>query len=209
MGGSTLQWRIMVRTLLLEKGWTEYSDNTPCPADVSKGVYIIIAKSICGNAVETTIDVPEGDGVGAWKMMEEKYQSNRPTRKYQLLRSVPTQRCDDGDVPGWIQKKENYCAELERIGITIENVLMSSIMNWLPEEYAAVADRTELPNVTALKHTVLDKHDRLNAHAEEGMMDLPMANTISAEDAWPRQASGSTKWKDKGKGNGGRKTGCE
>ena len=83
----------------------------------------------------------------------------------------------------------------------MQNVLMSAVMNLLPKEYEAVADRTELTSVAALKNAILDKHDRLNAQAEAGGPDVPMAHN-TMDEASVQYAKGKDMWNKKGKNKG-------
>ena len=188
-------FRFQVRAYGLARGWTHGLDRGVLSEEQSAEVYVLLATHVTGQAVETILGVTEGDGIEAWNKLEERYRSNRPTRKYQLLKDLLTKRCEDGNIAEWVQRKENQFEELKRIDVKMEDVLMSAVMNLLPHEYEAVADRMDYTNMSALKNAIRDKEDRLLAKMEVGLADVPMANAM-------RAMYGSEKGKNKGKGKG-------
>ena len=62
----------------------------------SREVYYLIAAAVQGSAVSTVMHVAEGDGLAAWRALEERYDSQRVPAKFALLRKLmaEVQECD-------------------------------------------------------------------------------------------------------------------
>ena len=108
-------------------------DGAPCPAGISRGVYVVFGTHVCGQAVGVTIRVPGGAGIPTWRALADRYNITRPAREYHLLKNDLTQRCDHGYIAAWVEKKVNDFLEIERMWITPGKILMAAIMSLLPK----------------------------------------------------------------------------
>ena len=158
-------WRFSLRAYFARYGMLEELDAGTISEAKSREVYYIIASAVEGAAVATVMQGPEGNGLVAWKSLEERYDSKRVTAKFALLRKLMSSKCKDvSEAESWIHEKMRAARKLTGMGVTIEEVALLGIVDNLPAEMAGVADivlANGTTDLTLVKRLVLEKQDAL------------------------------------------------
>ena len=107
--------------------------------------------------------VKKGDGVGAIKALNERYDSQRVTAKFALLRRLMGEKCqDEASAEDWINEKLRAARKLSSMGVTIEEVALLGIVDNLPPKMKGLADMMLAKGDVDLKEAkrlVLEKQD--------------------------------------------------
>ena len=85
----------------------------------SRDVYYLIATTLEGSAVATILHVAEGDGLAAMRALSERYNSQRATAKFALMRKmIGEQRHDDDCAEEWANQKWRAARKLTAMRVT-------------------------------------------------------------------------------------------
>ena len=87
-------WRFVLRAYLGRYGLTQALDSGELIVQQSQEIYYVIANSLGGTAAATVYHVQEGDGLEAWRSLEARYDSNRVTAKFPMIRKLMAGKCE-------------------------------------------------------------------------------------------------------------------
>ena len=170
-------FRFSLRAYVGAHGMLKYLDKLePCPDDIDYRIYLLISNSIEGEAITTARNTPEGKGVEMYTRLEDRYKSTRSTRKFMLLRQLLQSKCKDpADVLNFLDQKVSAGAELEQMDIKLEEIVVLSILDNLPEEFKGISELAmaqEKVGVEVVKRLVVEKYDQFCLREQTTSVDV-------------------------------------
>ena len=156
------EWKFKLNAFLGSQGLDESKPGDWTP-EQRKELYYMIAQAVSGPAVAIVMDAPRGDGPAAMKALSERYDPQRVTAKFGMLRRIMTAKCSDDENPEeWVNEKLRAMRKLEGMGVTIQEVVLLGIVDNLPPKMKMLGDMIrsrEMTDLGTVKRLIVETHD--------------------------------------------------
>ena len=181
-------WRFTLCAYLGSRGLGQALEEGQLTPEQSRDVYYLIATSLEGSAVATILHVAKGDGLAAMRALNERYDSQRVTAKFALLRKMIGEKChDDANAEEWINQKLRAARKLTAMRVTIEEVAMLGIVDNLPPKMKGLADMILAKGTADLNEVlrlVLEKQDAVQRMEVDTAMVLATKVAYAPKCVW-------------------------